>query len=154
MDKISTLLPRVQILARELVKQCSADGIPIIVTQGLRTIAEQDELYSHGRTKPGQIVTNAKGGTSFHNYGVAFDICPYIGGKFLWSNVDMFKKVGEIGKKIGLEWGGDWVGFVDMPHFQQTLGKTVNDYHKEYLESQVSSLKKILASLRNGLGLS
>jgi peptidoglycan L-alanyl-D-glutamate endopeptidase CwlK len=40
----------------------------------LRTIAEQNELYAQGRTKAGKIVTNAKGGQSYHNYGLAFDI--------------------------------------------------------------------------------
>ena len=128
MARIDTLQPRVKILAEELIRQCAAAGIPIIITQGLRTIAEQDALYAQGRTTPGNIVTNAKGGTSFHNYGVAFDICPYIGGKLLWNNLELFKKVGAIGKKIGLEWGGDWVGFVDLPHFQSTLGKTIQDY--------------------------
>lgn len=29
-----------------------------------------------------------------------------------------FKKVGAIGKRLGLEWGGDWTSPVDKPHFQ------------------------------------
>ncbi|WP_305953442.1 M15 family metallopeptidase [Paenibacillus sp. P32E] len=45
----------------------------IVITQGLRTIAEQDALYAQGRTKPGQIVTNARGRTSYHNFGLAVD---------------------------------------------------------------------------------
>src|SRR6478609_5661733 len=45
----------------------------IRIVQGLRTIKEQDDLYAQGRTKPGKVVTNARGGSSFHNYGVAFD---------------------------------------------------------------------------------
>ena len=49
--------------------------IQLRVTQGLRTIAEQDELYAQGRTKPGKIVTNAKGGKSNHNSGLAIDVC-------------------------------------------------------------------------------
>jgi len=31
----------------------------------LRTIAEQDALYAQGRTKPGAVVTKAKGGQSY-----------------------------------------------------------------------------------------
>jgi peptidoglycan L-alanyl-D-glutamate endopeptidase CwlK len=38
-------------------------------------------LYAIGRTKPGKKVTKAKGGTSYHNYGLAFDIYPFINGK-------------------------------------------------------------------------
>ena len=26
------------------------------------------------------------------------------------------------GKSVGLEWGGDWTGFKDWPHFQYTGG--------------------------------
>mgnify|MGYP002477972077 CR=1 FL=1 len=40
----------------------------------LRTDAEQDALYAIGRTKPGKVVTNARGGESLHNYGLAIDI--------------------------------------------------------------------------------
>ncbi|WP_445670015.1 M15 family metallopeptidase [Paenibacillus sp. FSL R10-2771] len=47
-----------------LIERCYARRVNIVITQGLRTISEQDALYAQGRTKPGQIVTNAKGGTS------------------------------------------------------------------------------------------
>src|SRR6185369_2121751 len=54
------------------------------VDSTLRTFIEQDALYAKGRTiinpdgaspvKPmGNIVTRAKGGESFHNYGLALD---------------------------------------------------------------------------------
>ena len=41
--------------------------IKIRIVQSLRTIEEQNELFAQGRTKPGKIVTNAKGGSSYHN---------------------------------------------------------------------------------------
>jgi hypothetical protein len=41
--------------------------------QGVRTFAEQDALYAQGRTRKGLRVTNAKGGQSYHNYGLAAD---------------------------------------------------------------------------------
>src|SRR3989442_4358551 len=57
---------------------CAYAGIAVLVTQGLRTWEEQDALYAKGRTVPPigkkYIVTKAKGGQSYHNFGLAFDI--------------------------------------------------------------------------------
>jgi peptidoglycan L-alanyl-D-glutamate endopeptidase CwlK len=33
-------------------------------------------------------------------------------------NTGLFEKVGAIGKKLGLEWGGGWTSIKDRPHFQ------------------------------------
>ncbi|WP_412177972.1 M15 family metallopeptidase [Paenibacillus terrae] len=59
--------------AELLIDFAYACGVPIVITQGLRTIDEQNGLYAQGRAKPGQIVTNARGGYSYHNFGVAID---------------------------------------------------------------------------------
>ena len=102
-------------------------------TQTLRTIAEQDALYAQGRTKPGKIVTWAKGGQSYHSYGLAIDICLIIDGKEAsWDITKDFDKDGisdwmeivSIFKSRGWEWGGDWEKKKDYPHFQKTFGKT------------------------------
>ncbi|MED0738884.1 M15 family metallopeptidase, partial [Aneurinibacillus thermoaerophilus] len=61
----------------EVVFEAWQRGIYVLITQGYRSIAEQNELYAQGRTKPGKIVTNAKGGTSYHNYGLALDFALY-----------------------------------------------------------------------------
>ena len=47
-------------------------GIHVFVRFAARTYAEQNELYAQGRTKPGPIVTKAKGGYSNHNFATAF----------------------------------------------------------------------------------
>lgn len=66
----------------------------------------------------GDVVTNAKGGQSFHQYGIAFDIY-----------TTDYKKAGQIGKSIGLEWGGDWKGnLVDRPHFELKKGYKLKDF--------------------------
>jgi peptidoglycan L-alanyl-D-glutamate endopeptidase CwlK len=83
----------------------------------LRTKAEQDAIYAQGRTKPGKIVSNAKYPQSLHCWGIAFDIAVKIGGKVTW-DVTHYKKVGSIGQRVGLEWGGAWAKFPDYPHFQ------------------------------------
>ena len=85
--------------------------------RGCGTYAEQDELFAQGRTKPGKRVTNAKGGESNHNFGVAFDVGVFEGNAYL-DDSPAYDAVGAIGASIGLEWGGHWISLVDKPHFQ------------------------------------
>jgi len=100
-------------------------------THTLRAFEEQDALFAQGRSRPGKKVTNARGGASYHNYGLAFDICLIVDGKTAsWdikSDFDQDKKsdwmeVVAIAKSYGWEWGGDWARFPDAPHFQKTFG--------------------------------
>lgn len=106
----------------------------------LRTDAEQNALYAQGRTKPGQIVTNAKAGQSLHNYGLAVDIAFIVdtdgNGTFETSSWDTktdfdhdriadWNECVAIFKKHGWEWGGNWITFKDLPHFQKTFGKSL-----------------------------
>ncbi len=121
------LLPLVRRKRDELVAMAEAAFTPIRVTSEYRSIADQDKLYAHGRTTSGNVVTNAKGGESFHNYGVAFDVCfdsatPYEGN---------WQFIGALGEKIGLEWGGRWADFKDEPHFQLRLGHTLQDFQNK-----------------------
>ncbi len=126
---ISTLKPKVQRMAREMVTKMKQAGYDILITSGLRTYEEQDKLYAQGRTTPGAIVTNAKGGQSFHNFGVAFDCVPLIDGKPNWNSP--YTLTSKIGKECGLEWGGDWATFPDKPHFQWTGGYTLKDFQEK-----------------------
>jgi peptidoglycan L-alanyl-D-glutamate endopeptidase CwlK len=114
---IATLLPEVQPMARALVQRAAFNGIRIKIISGLRTYAEQEELYAQGRTKPGPKVTNSRGGYSNHNFGIAFDIGVFEGQKYLPESVK-YKAVGALGTDLGLDWGGNWTSIVDQPHFQ------------------------------------
>ncbi|MBX3276597.1 MAG: M15 family metallopeptidase [Acidobacteria bacterium] len=114
---IATLLPEVQPIARALVQKAAANGINIKIISGLRTYAEQDALYAKGRTAPGPKVTNARGGYSNHNFGIAFDIGVFSGTSYLPES-PKYKAVGVLGMDLGLEWGGNWTSIVDQPHFQ------------------------------------
>ena len=114
---IATLLPEVQPYARALVTKAGADGITIKVISGLRTYDEQNDLYAQGRTKPGRIVTNARGGFSNHNFGIAFDVGVFEGSQYL-DESPKYKAVGVLGTDLGLEWGGNWKTIQDEPHFQ------------------------------------
>jgi len=114
---IAALLPQVQPYARALVKKAAQHGITIKVIGGLRTYEEQNELFAQGRTKPGRIVTNARGGFSNHNFGIAFDVGVFEGASYLGES-PKYKAVGALGMDLGLEWGGNWKTFLDEPHFQ------------------------------------
>lgn len=126
--KLQGVHPTVAAKARQLISQAYKEGIPIIITQGFRSVEEQNELYAQGRTKPGKIVTNARGGYSYHNFGLAFDFAILNpDGSVNWNVDAKWKRVAQIGKSLGLEWGGDWKGFKDYPHFQYTFGLSLAD---------------------------
>ena len=114
---IATLQPEVRPYARSLVLKAAAIGITIKVISGLRTYEEQDALYEQGRSKPGPRVTNAKGGYSNHNFGIAFDIGVFDGSSYVPESPN-YKAVGALGVELGLEWGGNWTTIKDEPHFQ------------------------------------
>lgn len=113
----SLLHPQLDVKLGKLLDACKNKGIYLIITEGFRTVAQQDALYAKGRTAPGKIVTNAKG-TSYssqHQWGIAFDIA--INDTKLLYDAATIKKVANLAKKIGLGWGGDWTSFKDTPHF-------------------------------------
>jgi peptidoglycan L-alanyl-D-glutamate endopeptidase CwlK len=114
---IGTLLPELRPYARALVFAANHVGIDARVISGTRSYAEQDALYAQGRTKPGAIVTNARGGYSNHNFGIAFDVGIFEGKKYLGES-RKYDALGPLGIQLGLEWGGNWKTFVDRPHYQ------------------------------------
>ena len=126
---ISDLLPPVQTLCVKFIGLCQASGIDILITSTYRDQESQNAIYSQGRQTPGRIVTNARGGQSFHNYRVAFDFVPIINGKAQWNDLERIKICGAIAKQCGLEWAGDWKGKMqEMLHFQFTDGLTLKDF--------------------------
>lgn len=118
---LAGLLPVVQrgvrVWLEKAVRAAAVYGMEVKVICGVRSWAEQDELYAQGRTKPGAIVTKARGGASWHNYGVAFDIGLFEGGRYVTDGGVYKKFVRLVGVPVGFEWGGDWK-FTDAPHFQ------------------------------------
>ena len=104
-------------------KTLAAPGIKVILTDAYRSIEAQNALYAKGRTAPGGIVTKARGGYSWHNFGLAADYAFVINGKVTWNGPwDTF---GRIAKECGLECGGSWKTFKDRPHVQWTGGRTL-----------------------------
>jgi peptidoglycan L-alanyl-D-glutamate endopeptidase CwlK len=132
---IDDLLLPVAERARQLVDVCYMNDIQIIITSTYRDLEAQDRLYAQGRSLPGQIVTYAKGGDSWHNWKRAFDIVPIRNGKAVWSirghDKDIWMKIGELGMELGLEWGGSWPRHPEYDHFQDRTGKTLYLLKKE-----------------------
>lgn len=130
------LHPIVEEKKEELVKQAEEIGISVIITDGFRSVEEQDAIYQQGRETDGNIVTYAKGGESYHNYGLAIDFAlltnddnviwdlEYDGnqnGKSDWNEVV------EIAKELGFSWGGDFTRFKDYPHLQMDFGLSIRE---------------------------
>jgi hypothetical protein len=107
----------VRVKAEALTALCKVRNLNILITDTLRTQEEQQALYAKGRTAPGSVVTNARGLESPHCWGVAFDFCENVKGHE-YDDATFFERVGELGQSIGLCWGGNFKGFVDMPHFE------------------------------------
>ncbi|TSE05429.1 M15 family metallopeptidase [Aquimarina algiphila] len=134
--RIDTLHPLVRAKTKEFIIRAQNDlGIKLRVTSALRTWEEQTRLYNKGRSASGNRVTNAKAGESYHNYGLAFDVVEIKNGKAIWNNPN-WEKIGQLGKSLGFEWGGDWVGLVDKPHFQMRFGKHHTELAQLYRSGQ------------------
>jgi len=137
-QRLSKVHPALVTRGRTLVELCAASGVAVLITQGLRSVEEQDQLYAVGRTRPpiGSkfIVTKARGGQSWHNFGLAFDIVILDAiGKANWdTRHPSWLKAAEVGKSLGLGWGGDWKGFKDLPHFQYTGALTLAECRTLY----------------------
>ena len=123
--RIETLDMRLQQPATKFINRVERElDVQLRMTQARRTFAEQDALYEQGRTKPGGIVTNAKGGESYHNYGLAFDVVIMDDGKRPnWSALS--PEAAQIAIDLGFEWGGNWRRFKDYPHFQMVFSQTI-----------------------------
>jgi len=133
--KINSLHPAIRDKARQFINEADRQGIKLRLYMGLRTFDEQEKLYAKGRTAPGSIVTWAKPGESYHQYGLAFDVVEIKDGKALWTNPN-WPKIGEIGRSFGFEWGGDWLGKADKPHFQMNFGQHHTELLAMYNDSQ------------------
>ena len=102
LSNLSGLEPSFRKKVEDWWAECEEEGIELLIYCGLRTFKEQDELYAQGRTEAGRIITNARGGQSFHNYGKAIDYVPLKNGKADWDDEKNYKKCQDIGLTYGL----------------------------------------------------
>ena len=127
LERIKLLHPAVREEANRIYADiCAAmpAGVVCRFTHTLRTNAEQDALYAQGRTNPGKIVTNAKGGSRYHNYRMAIDFVLLVNGQVSWTVDKNWAAVIAIFESYGWESGHRWK-FKDSPHVQKTFGKTI-----------------------------
>lgn len=117
------------------VNLCRLDGLKPYIYEGFRSNVRQAELYAQGRTTPGEIITKAQPGQSFHNYGYAFDWVPLIPTAKAsnmweagWDEEKLYERGRELAKDLHLRWF-DW----DTPHLEDSMFRDVNDL-KDALE--------------------
>ncbi|MCC6596902.1 MAG: M15 family metallopeptidase [Rhodanobacteraceae bacterium] len=122
---LSRLTPDTRAKAEEFLAAAEGLGYEVRVVSTLRTCAEQAALYELGRTKPGKVVTNARGCTSWHVLGRAFDITITKPARPAWSD---WRRLGELGESLGFVWGGRFKGLVDGPHYEWHPGKRIEDF--------------------------
>ncbi|MDE4084781.1 M15 family metallopeptidase [Planococcus maritimus] len=142
------LHPIIESKRDQLIAQAEEIGIEILITDGFRSVEEQNDIHAQGRTRGGNIVTYAEGGESYHNYGLAIDFALRLpDGSVVWDiqrdgngngRPDWFE-VADIAKELGFEWGGDWARFKDYPHLQLDFGLSIRQLQDGYRPEDVIS---------------
>ncbi|MEY9975315.1 M15 family metallopeptidase [Lysinibacillus sp. RC79] len=129
---LTELLTPAQTACRLLFQECYKAGIKnIFITETYRSQERQNYLYAQGRTRPGQIVTWTL--NSNHKSRLAWDIA--VGPPQSLYDVTTLNRIGAIARKLGITWGGDWVGSIDRPHFEVKSSWKIPKGYK--LEGQV-----------------
>jgi peptidoglycan L-alanyl-D-glutamate endopeptidase CwlK len=137
---LDSLDPYVANLAAQHLGQMGEAGLDVRLTSGFRTYEKQDEIFSSQGSKKAPTVTNARGGQSLHNFGLAFDIGVFERGTYIHDGADArYQRAGELGEGItdgsggpaGLEWGGRW-DEPDASHFQFDGGLPLRVIRERY----------------------
>jgi peptidoglycan L-alanyl-D-glutamate endopeptidase CwlK len=124
--------------ARKLLTTAVEAGFRIRLISGTRSYAEQDRLHAQGRYgNAGPRVSNARGGQSNHNFGIAWDIGLFDGtGQYLngdtAAELAEYRRLGELTRPLGLEWGGDWKSIPDVPHYQVPTGRSIAETRRRF----------------------
>jgi len=149
LDRIQDIHPKLrEELSKIYDEICVALGgtLGCRFVQVFRSFEEQDALYAQGRTKPGPKVTEAPGGKSYHNYGLAIDFClindkngdgNISADEIIWNrttdidkdNLNDWMEVVKIFLKYGWTWGASWK---DYPHFEKSFGYSIRTLLNKY----------------------
>ena len=118
--RLDALSPAMQPKAFELLARCVEAGLAVIVVNTLRTAEEQAACRAAGTSWVKH---------SLHEDGLAIDIAPLAQytlhgpNKIQWDAKDpAWAKLGAIGERVGLWWGGRWKEHSDPGHFQLMKG--------------------------------
>lgn len=133
---IASLQLGAQEAARLLLKRVRKAGLDARVISGTRGYAEQNRLFRQGRYgNAGDRVTNARGGRSNHNFGIAWDIGLFDAGRYITERA-AYDRAAEVGLTGTLEWGGAWSRFPDRPHYQIATGLSVGSVRTRFETGQ------------------
>lgn len=137
---IKTLLPKAQEMCRKMMLMIKTrmPKVSVKILSGLRTYSEQHGLYAIGRTLPGDIVTKADSGRSYHNFGIAWDVGIFNGGSYVRTN-EPYDELGRFVKLhlLNVTWGGDFESFKDRPHYQITQKGTIDVIRKKFEKGEL-----------------
>ena len=129
---IRTLHIKAQEAARVFMQSVGAASFAfdVKIISGTRTYEQQNKLFAKGRFgNPGPRVTNARGGQSNHNFGIAWDIGIFKNGRYFTGatvqETNAYKRVAESVDLSALIWGGHWTSFVDLPHYQLVTDRRI-----------------------------
>jgi peptidoglycan L-alanyl-D-glutamate endopeptidase CwlK len=147
---IDNLEASTKLMVQNALQECRSQGLDLLITQTYRSWEEQALEYAKGRTAPGRIVTNAKPGQSWHQWGRAIDIVPRRnnGKTLVWGtrgngldqdpsdddtdDLELWQRIAACFKMHGLKWAGDWTRFKEFPHFENTGGMTTRMLMEKY----------------------
>ena len=115
--------PELKWRVRNLVEALAHEHLTILLTQGVRSAAQQQALYAQGRFRPGKIVTNCDGLVKVSNhqpkadgYGYAVDVAWRTkAGVISWEGP--WDRLGQLAQAHGLVWGGTW-RWKDLCHLE------------------------------------
>ncbi len=136
---MTLLYPPFKLILETALEEAHRRGIMAYVFEGYRFPERQALLYAQGRTAPGKIITNAKPGFSWHQYGVGVDLVfdkdpstkaiewTWEGG-YADEHGDNYDKLAVVMKSYGLEWLGD--SNIERAHFEKKFGFTIQEAKK------------------------
>jgi peptidoglycan L-alanyl-D-glutamate endopeptidase CwlK len=149
---INRLHPDIRDATTQVLSTLQQQGINVEIYSSLRTIEEQNALYQIGRDEDGNDIegerrpTQAQGGSSYHNYGLAFDVEIYVTNEagrtvkdwgFEGSNWQTtIAAMEDAGFTAGYRWPGEQY---DPVHFQNSFGFSTNELMNLYNNGNVNN---------------
>lgn len=147
-ERLKTLTPDTQIALSQLLSFAEMFGYQPQVRSALRTCAQQNAIYAQGRTKPGPIVSGARGCMSWHVLGRAADLNLGEG-----TTREDYEFLGEEWERMGGVWGGRFSNIDDPGHYEWHPGVTIEevcpnpDRCREVVESEFAPRSNVVAAV-------
>lgn len=111
---IKQLNPAYQKLFADFVAKIIKMGYKVQINSSYRDFLKQAQQHKDD-------ARNAPAGSSMHNYGLALDLQVSKNGKVYGKSTSdaewLSTGIPQLAKSMGLEWGGDFVGYQDAVHF-------------------------------------